>query len=162
MRIKEYKKLNNDTALKKAHSKCERLCHAAVRMRDIKRSKDGSYYFVCIACNKKFDVTLFSDKSIYNGRSMHASHYFDSHGMQSVRYDLDNIHLSCSRCNRQLHGNKENYEINLRHKIGVDRFENLRAKAHRPYKFNIIELENMSDEFKMSAQLNANRLQIKI
>lgn len=162
MKIKDYKKLNNTTALKKAHSKCERRCHTAVRMRDIIRAKDGGYYFICIACNKKFEVTLFSDRSIYNGKQMHASHFYDSDKMESVRYDLDNIHLSCSRCNRQLHGNKENYVINLRHKIGVDRFENLRVKAHKIHKHDIIELEKMADEFKLYAQLRANQLQITI
>lgn len=162
--MKEYEKLNNTTALKKAHNKCKRYCHLAVRMRDIKRSKDGSYYFICIACGKRFEVTLFSDRSIYNGRNLQASHYFNSDKNESVRYDLDNLHLSCERCNspRGLHGNKENYEPNLRHKIGVDRFENLRVKAHRIHKHDIIELEKMTDEFKMMAQLLANKLQIKI
>jgi 5-methylcytosine-specific restriction endonuclease McrA len=164
VKIKQYKKLSNVTALKKSHSKCKRWCHLAVRFRDIKRSKDGSYYFICIACRKRFEITLFSDRSIYNGRNLQASHYFNSDKNESVRYDLDNLHLSCERCNspRGLHGNKENYQVNLRHKIGVDRFENLKAKAHKTYKFNIIELEKMEDEFKMLAQLNANKLQIKI
>ena len=162
MKVKQYKKLNNATALKKAHKKCKLWCHKYVRVRDIKWSKGNGYYFVCIACGKFFPIALYQDRSIYNGRHLHASHYFDSEQMESVRYYLDNVHLGCDRCNRHLHGNKENYFGNLLNKIGLIRFRDLEQLARSIKKHNIIELEQMTDEFKLKAQLRANELQIKI
>ena len=161
MKVKQYKKLNNATALKNAHKKCKLWCHKYVRMRDIKWSSNG-HYFICIACGKFFPITLYQDKSIYNGRHLHASHYFDSEQMELVRYCLDNVHLGCDRCNRHLHGNKENYLPNLKLKISEKRFEKLNFHAHTIKKHNIIELERMTDEFKLRAQLRAADLQIKI
>ena len=162
MKIKEYKKLNNATALKKAHLKLKRILHSYVRVRDIKWSEKSGYYFICIACGRFIEVTLFPDRSIYNGRKLHASHYFDSGQMESVRYSEDNIHLSCDRCNRYLHGNKENYLINLKNKIGEEAFSKLNFLAHTIKKYDIIELDKLADEYKLKLQLRAAELQIKI
>ena len=162
MNTKQYKKLNNVTALKKAHLKLKRWLHLYVRLRDIKYSDKLGYYFVCIACGKFIEVTLFSDKSIYNGRHLHSSHYFDSEQMESVRYNPDNIHLGCDRCNRHLHGNKENYLINLKNKIGEKGFEKLNFLAHTIKKHDVIELDKLADEYKLKAQLRSAELQIKI
>ena len=162
MKIKQYRKLSNATALKKAHAKLKRWLHLYVRLRDIKWNQKTGYHFICIACGKFFEVTLFSDKSIYNGRHLHSSHYFDSEKMESVRYSPGNIHLSCDRCNRHLHGNKENYLVNLKLKIGEKEFERLNFLAHSIKKYNIIELDRLADEYKLKAQLRSAELQIKI
>jgi len=158
------KKLNNTKELKKAHAKCKLWCHKYVRMRDVNWSKAAGHYFVCIACGKLFDVTLFSDRSIYNGRNLQASHYFNDDKFASVRYDLDNLHLSCERCNspRGLHGNKENYHRNLVLKIGKKAFEELEQKAHKIKQWDVIELEMLTEEFKFKARQRASELNIKI
>ena len=162
MKISQYKKLNNTIALKLAHKKCERLCHLWIRLKNIRWTEGLGYSVVCLACNKRIEINLFSDKSIMNGRQIHASHYFDSEQYESVRYEEDNIHTCCYRCNRMKHGNKENYGINLKQKIGEDRFEKLKIKAHKTYKFNIVELEQLADEFKLKAKHRAIELKIKI
>jgi len=162
LNTKQYKKLNNVTALKKAHAKCKLYCHKFIRVRDIKWSEKTGYYFICIACGKLIGVTLYQDRSIYNGRNLHASHYFDSEKIESVRYNPDNIHLSCDRCNRHLHGNKENYLINLKNKITIEKFERLNFIAHTIKKYDVIELEQMADEYRWRTKLRANELQIKI
>ena len=164
MKTKQYKKLNNATALKKAHKKCKLWCHKYVRVGDIKWSKGNGYYFICIACGKFFPIALYQDKSIYNGRNLQASHYFNADKFGSVEYDVVNLNLSCERCNspRGLHGNKENYHTNLIIKVGQKAFDELKRRAHKTYKFDVIELEQMTDDFKLKAKLRANELQIKI
>jgi hypothetical protein len=164
MRIKDYKKLTNTKELEKAHSNCGRWCNKYVRMRDIKYSEKNGYYFICIACGKLFEVNLFSDRSIYNGRNLQSSHYFNSDKFASVRYDLSNLHLSCERCNspKGLHGNKEMYQKNLIIKIGKKAFEELEQRAHKIEQWNIVELEMMTEEFKFKARQRSSELNIKI
>ena len=161
MKIKQYKKLNNTAALKKAHAKCKLYCHKYIRARDIKWSQVKGYYFICAACGKFFEVVLFSDKSIYNGKQMHASHYFDSEQYASVRYDERNIHLCCSQCNRHKHGNKEAYAIHLWSSLKDD-FHKLQIDKNKTKRWDIVELEKLADEYKLKLQLRSAELQIKI
>jgi hypothetical protein len=164
MKIKDYKKLDNTKELEKAHSKCRLWAHKFVRVRDIKWSKENGYWFVCIACGRLYEITLFQDRSVYNGRNLQASHYFNSDKFASVRYDLSNLHLSCERCNspKGLHGNKEMYQKNLIIKIGKKAFEELEQRAHKIKQYNIVELEMMTEEFKFKARQRASELHIKI
>ena len=58
---------------------------------------------------------------------MNASHYYPKEVKQyrAVRFDLDNIHGGCIRCNKYLSGNLIPYRENLIKKIGLERFERL-------------------------------------
>jgi 5-methylcytosine-specific restriction endonuclease McrA len=165
MKISQYKKLNNDAALKKAHKKCKLWKHKEIRMRDIKWSESKKeHYFICIACGTYFPISLYQDKSIYDGRNLQVSHFFNADKYASVKYHDDNLNLSCERCNspRGLHGNKEAYQPNLVLKIGQERFDELQRLAHKTHNFDILELERITDEAKLKAKLRANELQIKI
>jgi len=140
----------------------ERWCHKYIRFRDLILFPDNSLRGYCISCNAIWDVSLFSDRSIMNGKKWHAGHYFKSDKYQSTRYNEDNIHLQCYYCNKSLSGNESNYQINLVKKIGQERFEELKIEKNKIIKFNIIELEDLIKYYKAKAKEEAKRLNIKL
>jgi hypothetical protein len=80
-----------------------------VRLRDI---NDG-----CISCDKTKD---------WQGQ-WHAGHYFSRGHSSSLRFNLNNVHKSCSVCNNHLSGNIGEYTPRLIEKIGIDAFNYLEA-----------------------------------
>jgi len=76
-----------------------------VRLRD---AKEG-----CISC----------DKPSSWGGQWHCSHYFSRGHSSSLRFNLWNMHKSCSVCNSHLSGNIEQYTPRLIEKIGDDRYQ---------------------------------------
>lgn len=78
------------------------------------------YGLPCISCGKHVDE--------YQG-----GHYFDAGKFTSITLDEDNCHAQCVQCNKHLHGNKIPYGVNLKIKIGEDRFNALveRSKQDR-------------------------------
>ena len=60
-----------------------------------------------------------------SGDVAHAGHFFSVGAHPSVRFDEDNVHGQCIRCNNFLHGNLANYKDGLIKKIGIDRFNAL-------------------------------------
>lgn len=88
------------------------LVNEYVRLRDI---ADG-----CISCDKPAG---------WQGQ-WHASHFFPRGRAAAVRFNLWNIHKSCSVCNSHLSGNLTYYKPRLIEKIGQDRFDKLEA-MHR-------------------------------
>ena len=161
MKIKKYKKLTNVGALSKEKSKLTRWFNLYVRLRDMEVTEDGKVYYLCCACGRRVDVTLFSTREIYNGKDHHASHYFNSDKYPAVEYNEDNVNLSCKQCNRRLHGNKDAYEINLMKKIGEDRFANLCVAKQRIWKPGILEIIDLEEEYKRKAKAESERLGIK-
>lgn len=95
--------------------KLQELVNAKVRRRD---SSDG--YFICI-----------SDQELKPISQMNAGHYYPKEPLKyrSVRFDLDNIHGQCQRCNHFLSGNLIEYRKNLLLKIGESRLKQLDEKA---------------------------------
>ena len=90
----------------------QKLVNKYVRLRDI---SDG-----CISCDKSSD---------WHGQ-WHASHFYPRGRAASVRFNLWNIHKSCSICNDHLSGNLTEYKPRLVYKIGQDRFNAIESK-HR-------------------------------
>lgn len=62
---------------------------------------------------------------------MNAGHYYPKEPKQyrSVKFDLDNIHGQCVRCNKYLSANLIPYRANLLVKIGENRLSQLEMKA---------------------------------
>ena len=96
-------------------NKLQEIVNAIVRRRD---SLNG--FFVCIACDELKPIS-----------QLNASHYYPKEPKQykAVRFDLDNIHGGCIRCNKYLHGNPIPYRENLLLKIGCSRMNQLDRKA---------------------------------
>lgn len=88
-------------------SELQALVNKYVRLRD---AKDG-----CISCDK-----------LHNWQGQwHASHYYSRGHSSSLRFNLWNIHKSCSICNNHLSGNIGEYTPRLINKIGKERFNYL-------------------------------------
>lgn len=98
------------------------------------RQRDGNF---CISCNKPF-----------NGKC-DAGHFFSVGNYPSVRFDLRNINSQCIRCNQYNGGSLLEYRKYLIDKIGISEFEDLERKAHQNRQFDISELKEMIEEYKI-------------
>ena len=88
----------------------------------------------------------------------HASHYFSSGGHSNVRFNENNVHVSCYKCNVQLSGNLLNYQIAIRDKIGGEELIKLHELAHIEKKWSIDELKEIIKIYKeKTTLLNKNR-----
>jgi len=54
-----------------------------------------------------------------------ASHFYSAGHYPALRFNSDNVHLACKRCNLFLSGNLIEYRKNLIKKIGIERVEKL-------------------------------------
>lgn len=121
--------------LGKLIEEAQKLVNAYVRQRDA-INEDGD--FICISCGQ------LKPKSQCN-----AGHFFSRGNFGSVRFDLDNIHSQCIRCNMHLHGNLIAYRENLIKKIGAERFAQLEKLAYlRGFKFDRITIIKIIERFK--------------
>ena len=87
----------------------------------------------CISCGK-----------IING-VRHASHFMSSGGHSNIRFNTDNIWVSCYKCNVMLSGNQLPYRIRLIKKIGLERIEIIANETRR---YSVDELKEIIKEFK--------------
>lgn len=58
-----------------------------------------------------------------------ASHFYSVGGHSALRFNVNNVHLACYKCNRFLHGNLVPYKVELIKKIGQERFYRLEAQS---------------------------------
>jgi hypothetical protein len=109
------------------------LVNKFVRMRD-----DGSQ---CISCN----LILDSKKIKFD-----AGHYFNvgQYPQSELRFNLDNIHAQCTRCNRELSGNLIEYREKLIQKIGEERFKQLEEQKNTTSQISKYEVKELISHFK--------------
>lgn len=115
--------------------KAQNVVNRYVRYRD---SANG--FFICISCQELKKVN-----------QMNAGHYFAKEVRQykAVRFDLDNIHGQCIRCNKYLSANLIPYRNNLIKKIGLERFERLEQLATlNNFEYNRLMLIDIIERFK--------------
>ena len=92
--------------------------------------------FRCISCG---NIKPFSEAD--------CGHFFSrKHG--STRWDEDNCHAQCIRCNRFLDGNLVNYRSNLIVKIGQKRFYELENRHHQTRQWRKSEIKELLDFYK--------------
>ena len=101
----------------------------------------------CISCDKP---------ASWNGQ-WHASHFRSVGAASAVRFNLWNIHKSCSICNNWKSGNLSDYEPKLKEKIGAERVEWLRTQNQRA-DYSIDYLRRIKKVFTKRARLIAERL----
>ena len=77
-----------------------------------------------------------------------AGHFWNANNHWNVRFDEDNVHLQCERCNSFLSGNLIEYRSNLISKIGQERFEQLESRARVTRKFTKDELKEIIKKYK--------------
>jgi hypothetical protein len=83
----------------------------------------------------------------YNGKK-NAGHFMSVGSTPELRFNEDNVHLQCERCNTHLSGNLLNYRINLIERIGVERVEFLERKDHEPCKLTIEEIQAITKKYR--------------
>lgn len=96
----------------------------------IRDAKDG-----CISCGTR------------TASQYHAGHYIPT--TRAIhRFNPDNIHKQCLKCNNYLHGNLTAYKPNLVAKVGKGIVENLEASQHTLKRWTREELIDIWNEYK--------------
>ena len=113
--------------ISKQIAKTQKVFNAFIRKRD----KDKG----CVSC-KSLKVD-------------HASHYFSAGKYPALRFNEDNVHGSCLRCNYFMAGNLLEYRKTLVKRIGNYRLELLEGMASRKvHKWSFLELKTIEQEYK--------------
>jgi len=86
----------------------------------------------CISCDK-----FLKDNDV------NASHYYSVGSSPNLRFNEHNVHSSCIKCNKELHGNIAEYSIRLPIRIGKDNFEQLIQDRNKPALKSIIEVQEI-------------------
>jgi hypothetical protein len=97
--INKYKKYSIPKLIQKATT----VFNKFIRERD----KDCN----CISCDKK--------------KELQAGHFYSGGHYPSLKFNENNVHGQCERCNYYLSGDLNNYRINLIKKIGIAEVEKL-------------------------------------
>lgn len=87
--------------------------HHYIRLRD----SEGEY-FECISCGQYKSMD-----------QCNAGHYMSGGNFSVTRFDPDNVHAQCVKCNHYLSGNLEPYRKRLIEKIGLERVEAVEQRA---------------------------------
>ncbi len=139
----EYKKQRNDrnkiTTLMKA---VKDVCHRYIRLRD--KGKP------CISCG-----TPWHDE-------FEAGHYYKAELFSTLKYNEDNIHGQCIRCNRPLEGNLSEYSVGLITRIGSERMKVLNElssqEKKKNHKWEREELKKIREYYKLKIkELETNK-----
>lgn len=133
---KAMEKLLKKKSLSTLKKDLETVFNLFIRLRDTEISQ-GKKFFTCISCGHPKELT-----------EMHAGHYWPAGGHEAVRFDEDNVHGQCRRCNFFKHGNEKGYRGRLIKKIGEPAFTTLGLRAHNKSKMMAFEVEYLIQEYK--------------
>lgn len=133
--VKVMDKSKNLQALKK---ELQEVFNHFIRVRDTKHDK-GVAYFICISCSEPKDLS-----------QMNAGHFWPVGGHEAVRYDEDNVHGQCIKCNCfESNGVvTRRYEVSLIKKIGLARVKALELRRHNRSKMMAFEVELLIQKYK--------------
>jgi len=102
----------------------QKVFNAFIRQRDSKGD-----YFVCISCNRHQAL-----------HQMNAGHFYSAGNHSYLRFNENNVHGQCIRCNMHLHGNLIPYQAGLIRKIGLDKVQELDQWKHFSMKWDRVQL----------------------
>jgi len=75
-----------------------------------------------------------------------ASHYIDrTH--KATRWSEQNVHPACTKCNRWMEGNKDEYALYLIKRYGPDILEELNRAKWTPFKMNDLQVAELCKEY---------------
>lgn len=111
---------------KQWEDECQAIINKIARLRD---KDDG-----CISCDKP---------STWGGQ-WHGSHFRSRGAASAIRFNLWNIHKSCSICNNHLSGNLEGYLPRIIQKIGIEKVEWLQGQ-NQVVKYDIDYLKRLKE-----------------
>ena len=95
--------------------KTKHIVHRYIRERDTGKP--------CISCGTPYKPDF------------DAGHFYSANKFTALKFDFDNIHGQCIKCNRYNEGEFEKYSLTLPNRIGQDRYDALvkRAKLNLKY-----------------------------
>jgi hypothetical protein len=125
-RVKEFKKalVTHQSSI----NLLQTLFNTWVRLRD-----EGK---PCISCGSKL------------GDKYDAGHYFSCGAYPNLRFNPDNVHAQCVRCNQHKHGNIAEYAKGLTLRIGQERFDALYEQRKLSTKLSIPEIAELIMAYK--------------
>lgn len=100
----------------------------------------------CISCG-----LMMSNRGLTTGSRIDAGHYRSRGSAGHLRFNTDNCHAQCSRCNRELSGNITEYRRFLLLKIGIARLERL-ENDYTLRKFDVEYLKRVKRIFNRRAR----------
>lgn len=103
---------------------CQKVFNTYIRTRD--KGKP------CISCDK-----FLKDNDV------NASHFFSVGSSPNLRFNEDNVHSSCIRCNKELHGNIAEYSLRLPKRIGIENFNKLFENRNKLSKLDIEDVKEL-------------------
>ena len=107
--------------------------HAYIRKRDIGKP--------CISCGVQWND------------SFHCTHFYKSEMYSNLRFDVDNLHGGCPKCNLFLDGNESGYRVGLLNRYGKEFVDALDQKAiqykKESFKWDISELKAIKKEVQL-------------
>lgn len=112
------------------------LFNTFIRLRD--RNK------TCISCNGKL------------GDKYDAGHFFSCGAYPNLRFNEDNVHAQCVRCNQHLHGNIAEYSKGLLMRIGQEKFDKLYEERKNSKKLSIPEIADLITIYKQKINAYKN------
>ena len=119
----------------------------AVFSKYIRRRDCGYKYGRCISC----DAVITFDRS-------DAGHYINRQHM-AVRFDENNVHAQCRKCNRFDEGNIQGYRKGLIQRIGEKNTEMLEIKKHNVSHLSEVELDILISLYKQKLkEIEQNRV----
>jgi len=127
--IQKYNKYTVSKLIKKAQEKFNRF----IRERDLQHND----MFVCISC-----------KGVKPKSQMNAGHYYPAGTCGALRFNENNVHGQCIKCNYHQHGNLTPYRKHLIEKIGLKEVERLDMMSKQPFKHDRIKLIELIEQYK--------------
>lgn len=103
----------------------------------IRKRDDKGGWFVCISCNER------KDKS-----KMDAGHYYSAGNHSFLRFNENNVHGQCRKCNSFMHGHLIPYRENLIKKIGLAEVEKLDAWRNFSMKWDKLQVIAIIQEYR--------------
>ena len=128
-RSKEWKQQKKEIK-QKLETKSEVLKAAQIVFNTYIRLRDKNKN--CISCDKKLI-----------GNDVNASHFFSVGAYPNLRFNEDNVHSSCIRCNKELHGNIKEYDLRLPNRIGIESYNKLLEDRNKPLKLTLDDVKEL-------------------
>ena len=85
------------------------------------------------------------------GSKWDCGHYRSVGACPELRYDEENAHRQCVKCNRYLSGNAVEYRAGLLHRIGPDRLARVEG-PNAPVNYSVADLQELVKKFKDKTQ----------
>ena len=123
---KEY--YENNMTLSDWKKKVQTVFNKFIRLRDMQKG--------CISCGTPLQLRKFD-----------AGHYYPT-TYQGIRFNENNVHGQCVRCNRNMHGNIHEYRKRITERISQEELDWLDENRYIELKLNKIELEELYNKYK--------------